>query len=73
VLALLGETTKVIAFEGEIDTGLVIPTVPVIVTLKKEDVEFLSWKKVPPLEVERDDGIVTLLNPEFVRYVYVFE
>ena len=66
-MALLGETTKVIAFDGLIATGLTIPIVPVMVTLRKELVEFLSWKKVPPFDVARVDGTVTLLNKGFVR------
>jgi len=67
VLEAFGETTKVIAFDGVIAMGLVTLTVPVMVTLRAAVVEFLSWKKVPPFEVARTEGMVILLNPEFVR------
>ena len=42
VFELLGEMTNVIAFEGDMDTGLASVSVFVIVTLRKLDVEFLS-------------------------------
>ena len=57
-----------IAFEGEMVTGLVIPMVPVTLMFRKELVEFLNWKKVPPkADVKAVVGKLILLNPEFVR------
>lgn len=64
----MGETTRVTAFEGGMTTGLVIVTVFAIVTLRKDEVAFLNWKKVPPCVVEVTLGFVIVLNPEFVRY-----
>jgi hypothetical protein len=41
-LAAVGETTRVTALEGGMTTGLAIVTVFAIVTLRKDDVEFLN-------------------------------
>jgi hypothetical protein len=64
----------VIAFDGAMDTGLARVSVFVSVILRKLDVEFLSWKKIPPCAVVKLllAGSVTALNAEFVMYVYVF-
>lgn len=63
-----------IAFDGAMDIGVGSVSMFVIATLRKLDVEFLSWKKVPPCAVLKLllSGSVTALNPEFVMYVYVF-
>ena len=63
-----GETTSVIAFDGDILTGLVRDNVFVRVTLKKDDVEFLNCQNVPPLAVviAAVAGVTILLNPELV-------
>jgi hypothetical protein len=66
-LAAAGETTSVIAFEGEIMTGLVSVRVFVSVTERYDEVEFLNWKKRPASVVEVVDGVVMDANPEFVR------
>jgi hypothetical protein len=39
----IGETTKVIALEGVITTGLVILKLPKMLTLREVVVEFLNW------------------------------
>jgi len=67
-LFVVGETTRVTAFEGGMITGLAMVTVFAIVMLRKDDVEFLNWKKVPPSVVEVTLGFVIVLNPGFVRY-----
>jgi hypothetical protein len=66
-LAAAGETTRVIAFEGEIMTGLVSVKVFVSVTDKYEEVEFLNWKKRPASAVDVEDGVVIDEKAEFTR------
>jgi hypothetical protein len=64
----VGETTKVIALEGDIVTGLVRVNVFVRVTLKYVEVEFLNCQNVPPCAVVTAAvaGVTILLNAEFV-------
>jgi len=64
----VGETTRVTALDGGMTTGLVIVTVFAMVILRKVEVEFLNWKKVPPWVVEVTLGFVIVLNAGFVRY-----
>jgi hypothetical protein len=67
-LLVVGETTRVIAFEGGMMTGLAMVTLFAMVTLRDEEVAFLNWKKVPPCDVEVVLGFVIVLKPEFVMY-----
>lgn len=57
-----------IAFDGDILTGLVKPNVFVNVTLKKLEVAFLNDQNVPPRAVVTYalEGVVMLLNPLLV-------
>jgi hypothetical protein len=66
VLLATGETTRVIAFEGGMMTGLAMVTLFAIVTLRDEEVAFLNWKNVPPCDVAVVLGFVIVLKPEFV-------
>jgi hypothetical protein len=43
VLDVLGETTSVMALDGEMETGLRMVKVSLNVTDKNDEVEFLSW------------------------------
>ena len=65
-MAAAGETTRVIAFDGAILTGLVRVKVFVSVTVRNDEVEFLNWKKRPASAVEVEDGVVIDEKAEFV-------
>ena len=60
----VGETVKVIAFEGAMLIGLAKDNVFANVTLKKLEVEFLNVQNIPPCAVVVDAGVTMLLNPE---------